>query len=630
MSVKLKRLYAVMLLFLLLGCADEKGGRQIPLEVFFKNPEKTDFQISPNGKFISYLKPYKNRLNVFVQSLEMGNVQQITQETNDHISRYFWLNDDELLYMKELASGTGEQMFVVNREGRNTRDLLSGPRGKIQLISSPRSNDKELLVATLNKQDSTVFDVYRLNILTKKTTLVLANPGNITKWFADENGKLRLAVSSDGVNENLLYRENETQPFKRVITNNFKTGITPIGFCKHDKACIYALSNLNRDKKALVEINCNTGKENREIFSHPDVDVYSAGYSPKTQKLLSYSYNTWKRHHHFLDTTLKGIYSDLLALLPSTQVEIVDKDSSENKLIVKSYTDRTPGAFYLYIPQNKKLTKLSDVNPAIQAAEMSPMKPISYRSRDGLTINGYLTLPKGKAPVNLPVVVIPHGGPTARDSWEFNAEIQFLAARGYAVFQPNFRGSIGYGKKFWIAGFKEWGNNVQNDITDGVRWLIEKKIADKNRIAIYGSNFGGFSALYGLCFHPDLYACGISYSGLINLFTYIKDAPSYYKPIMQSYYERVGNPEKDAEYFRRVSPVFNIDKIEDPVLIAQGAKDNRANINEVNEFVRKLKNRGVPITYILKEDEGYFFKRQENRIEFYRSLEKFLADNLNP
>ncbi len=223
---------------------------------------------------------------------------------------------------------------------------------------------------------------------------------------------------------------------------------------------------------------------------------------------------------------------------------------------------------------------------------------------------------------------MPHGGPDSRNSWGYNSEVQFLANRGYAVFQVNYRGSKGYGKKFWIAGFKQWGGEMQNDITDGVRWLISQKVADPTRIGIYGSSFGGYSALHGLCFRPSLYKCGASYSGLTNLFTYLKDIPPYYRPYLQMYYETVGNPEVDADYFRAVSPVFHTDKIRSPVLIAQGARDPRVNMNETNQFVKELKKRKVPVTYILKEDEGHFFKNAENKLEFYRELEKFLDKNL--
>jgi dipeptidyl aminopeptidase/acylaminoacyl peptidase len=261
--------------------------------------------------------------------------------------------------------------------------------------------------------------------------------------------------------------------------------------------------------------------------------------------------------------------------------------------------------------------------------DMAEMKPISFRTRDSLLVNGYLTLPKGRTKKNLPVVVMPHGGPDSRNSWGYNSEVQFLANRGYAVFQVNFRGSKGYGKKFWTAGFKEWGGKMQDDITDGVRWLISEKIADSSRIAIYGYSFGGFSALHGLISRPDLYRCGASYSGFTNLFTYLKDIPPYYRPYQQMYYEIVGNPEIDADYFRAVSPVFHTDKIKAPVLIAQGARDPRVNMNETNQFVKELKKRKVPVTYILKDDEGHSFRKIENRLEFYRELEIFLDKNLS-
>jgi dipeptidyl aminopeptidase/acylaminoacyl peptidase len=258
------------------------------------------------------------------------------------------------------------------------------------------------------------------------------------------------------------------------------------------------------------------------------------------------------------------------------------------------------------------------------------MKPVSFKSRDGLTINGYLTLPLGFKPKNLPLIVIPHGGdgPTYRNSWGFNSEVQFLANRGYAVFQINFRGSKGYGKKFWIAGFKKWGTDIQNDITDGVNWLVSEGIADKKKIGIYGSGFGGYSALHALAFQPNLYACGASESGFLNLFAYIKSVPPILKPTLQMYYEMVGNPENGIDALRAVSPVFHANRIKAPLLIAQDTKDQRVNVNETNQFVKELKKRKVPITYITKESREFNFRNAESRMNFYTELEKFLASNL--
>jgi len=434
-------------------------------------------------------------------------------------------------------------------------------------------------------------------------------------------------LTSDGVDETLIYRKTESDDFSPVIKNNFKTSINFLGFSKD--SCIYILTNQNRDKKALVELNCETGKEHRELYSNPEVDVSEGGYSRSKNKMVFAGYESWKKERHYLDSEAKEMFERLERLLPDTEIKVTDQDSSGRKYIIRTFTDRDPGAFYLYTADDNKLRKLGDINSSVRREEMAPMKPVSYKSRDGLTINGYLTLPLNMPEKNLPVVVMPHGGPSMRNTWGYNSEVQFLANRGYAVFQVNFRGSTGYGKSFWIAGFKEWGGKIQDDITDGVKWLISKEIADPERIAIYGASFGGFSALHGLCFNSDLYRCGVSYSGLTNLFTYLKGIPPYYKPYQQMYFEMVGDPEKDADYFRNTSPIFHTGKIKVPVLIAQGTKDPRVNVNETNQFVKELKKRKIPVTYILKEDERHFFKKPENRIEFFQQLEKFLESNMN-
>ncbi|MXV17612.1 S9 family peptidase [Hufsiella ginkgonis] len=627
MLLKFKRLSAWLILCVCVACTGEEA-KMLPFESFFANPVKTSFLISPDGNFISYLQPYKNRLNLYVQTVDGKQVNRITNETDRNISSYFWANNNEMVYMKDRADDEGVRLFVVDKVKGAPQDLLPPGKFKAKLINPNRLKNNELIIA-LNKRDSSVFDVYRLNIPKRKLEMAAQNPGNITEWYADEDGQIRLALSSDGVNETLLFRESEGQGFKPVITSNFKTTIAPVGFCGKERTCIYALSNQNRDKMALVEFNCKTGKEEKIIFSHPDVDVIEGGYSTTTRRVLYATYETSKKHRHYLDDSVKNVYQQLEKQLPNTEVRINGRDAAEKKFIIRTFTDRSPGAFYLYTLADNKLLKLSDVNALLPESELCEMKPISFKSRDGLLLNGYLTLPKGKKVTDLPVVVIPRSNPEYRNSWGFNSEVQFLANRGYAVFQVNCRGSLGYGKEFWIAGFKKWGTGIQDDMTDGVKWLIGQKIADPKRIAIYGNSFGGYSALVGLYSHPELYKCGVSYSGLTNLFTHLKAVPPYFKPYLQMIYEKVGSPEKDADYFRAVSPVFHTDRFKAPVLIAQGAKDPRVNVNETNQFVKELKKRGVPITYILKENEGHNFRNQENRQEFYRSLEKFLADNLN-
>jgi dipeptidyl aminopeptidase/acylaminoacyl peptidase len=287
------------------------------------------------------------------------------------------------------------------------------------------------------------------------------------------------------------------------------------------------------------------------------------------------------------------------------------------------------GSFYLYDVKKNKIKKLTDVSPWLKAEEMADMIPIQYKSRDGLTIHGYLTIPKVARAKNLPVVVNPHGGPWVRDHWGFDPEIQFLANRGYAVLQMNYRGSTGYGKKFWEASFKQWGLKMQDDITDGVKWLIDQGIADPKRVAIYGGSYGGYAALAGLTFTPDVYACGIDYCGISNLLTDIAATPPYWKPLLEMNSEMEGDPEKDKELLASVSPALHADQIKVPLLIAQGAKDPRVNINESNQMVDALKKRGINVPYIVRDNEGHGFRNEENRMDVYRAMEKFLKGCLD-
>ncbi|HQS53142.1 MAG TPA: prolyl oligopeptidase family serine peptidase, partial [Daejeonella sp.] len=406
-------------------------------------------------KYISYLKPDNNRIHIYVETLDGKTTTQLTCDSNRSIANYFWASNNEILYLKGASENMDPGLFAVNIDGNNKRELLSFPNTKIRLISSGPVSDGQVLVS-LNKRDSTVFDAYRLNMKTGNLSLLFQNPGNITKWYSDPAGKLRMAIASDGVNETLLYRDRESQNFRSVLTNNFKTSISPISFSA-DNSCIYALSNKNRDKMALVELDCVTGKEHRVIYSNPLVDVSEAIYSVNRDKLIYAGFETWKKERHYLDDTFKAIFKKLEKLLPNTEIVIASSDSLEKKFIVRTYTDRNPGSFYLYSIDDDKLVKLSDVNSSLKVENMAEMKPISYKTRDGLTVYGYLTLPRGMPSKNLPVIVMPHGGPDTRNSWGYNSEVQFLASRGYAVFQVNFRGSKGYGKDFWIAGFKEWG-----------------------------------------------------------------------------------------------------------------------------------------------------------------------------
>lgn len=357
-------------------------------------------------------------------------------------------------------------------------------------------------------------------------------------------------------------------------------------------------------------------------------DISALSYSEKKNRLTVVACEGHKGMiRHYFDKEEEEIRKKLEARLPGYDVSITSQSRDENIRLIHAGNDRTYGTYYLYDGKENKLTKVADIAPWIKEEEMCAMNPITYTSRDGLTIEGYLTLPKGytmENAKNLPVVVNPHGGPWARDSWGYNPEVQFLASRGYAVLQMNFRASTGYGRKFTELGYKQWGQAMQNDITDGVEWLIKKGIADPKRVAIYGASYGGYATLAGVTFTPDLYACAVDYVGVSNLLSFMNTIPPYWKPLLDMMHEMVGDPETDKEMMEKYSPVFHVDQIKAPLFIAQGANDPRVNKAESDQMVEALKKRGVEVEYMVKENEGHGFYNEENKFDFYRAMEKFL------
>ena len=438
---------------------------------------------------------------------------------------------------------------------------------------------------------------------------------------------MRAAGATDGVNKTLLYRETEAEPFKPLLTTNFREAVDIVGWTP-DSKLMYVASNRGRDKAALFEFDPKTAKEGKLIYENPNVDVDSLGWSRARKVITQTMVNFEKAEPVFFDKESERVYKALKAKLPGYQIGVQSMTKDENLLIVAASNDRTPGTRYVYDVKADKLTKLAEINPALAEADMAEVKPISYTARDGLTIRGYLTLPKGVPAKNLPVIVNPHGGPWYRDSWGYNGEIQFLANRGYAVLQMNFRGSVGYGRKFWEASFKQWGLAMQDDITDGVNWLIKEGIADPKRIAIYGASYGGYATLMGVTKTPDLYAAAVDYVGVSNMFTFMKSIPPYWKPFLEMMTEMVGDAEKDKAQLTTTSPALNAERIKTPLFIAQGAKDPRVVKAESDQMVEALKKRGVAVEYMVKDNEGHGFRLQENQFEFYEAMEKFLGKHL--
>ena len=606
------------------GLATGETASQIPLRDFFRNPELSSLELSPDGKQVAFLAPVERRLNLFVQEVSGENPRQVTDVRDRDIGGYFWKNANTLIYLKDDGGDENYHLYAVDIVSGQTRDLTPFPGVRSGIVDDLEDIEDEVLI-DMNQRRLDVFDVYRLNVKTGEMTLVAENPGNYIGYLTDHAGKVRVALAKDAEqNRNiLLYRDTEQQEFRPIITTGFKDQVSPY-FFSADNRHLYATSNIGRDRKALVLIDPATGKEIQTMFAHPEVDVGGAGWSRLRKVLTSVGYTTDKSHRHFFDDKIRKIYATLEKQLPGYEVALTSIDKAEEQFVVRTYSDKSRGAYYLFNAKTGALKKWRDLSPWLNERDMADMRPISFKSRDGLTIHGYLTLPKGKEARNLPVVVNPHGGPWVRDTWGFNSEVQLLANRGFAVLQMNYRGSTGYGRAFWEAGFKQWGRKMQDDITDGVEWLIKQGIADPKRVAIYGGSYGGYAVLAGLAFTPEVYACGIDYVGVSNIFTLMKTIPPYWKPLMAEFYEKVGHPEKDEELLRSVSPVFHADKIKVPLFIAQGARDPRVNKAESDQMVAALAARGVKVEYMVKDNEGHGFRNEENRFEFYEAMEKFL------
>ncbi len=604
---------------------------KLPLEEFFRNSERSGFQLSPDGTHISYLAPYADRMNVFVRKIGSEDAVRLTSETERSIAGYMWADNERILYVKDSGGDENYQLFGVRIDGTDVRAYTDFPGVRTTIIDDLEEIPDEIMIG-LNKRNPEVFDPYRLNLRTGELTLLAENPGNYQGWMTDHEGKLRSAIAIvDGVNTQIVYRDNEDEDFRVVLTTNFKDSVSFLDFTPDNKY-VYAGTNLGRDKTVLVLMDPATCEELELLYENERYDISNISYSRKRKKLLGVFCSGHKDPvRHYFDDEERELREKLQKHFPGKHFGTADTDKSEMKRLIYVGGDRTRGAYFHYDVETDELTKLAELAPWIREEEMVEMLPVNYTTRDGLDIEAYLSLPQGYTLGNarsLPLVVNPHGGPWVRDTWGFSSEVQFLCNRGYAVLQMNYRGSTGYGRKFLEASYKQWGQKMQDDITDGVLWLVEKGIADKNRIAIYGGSYGGYATLAGLAFTPDLYACGVDYVGVSNLFTFLQTIPPYWKPMLEMMYEQIGDPEADKEMLAAYSPALHAENIKAPLLIAQGANDPRVNKAESDQMVEALRNRGVEVEYMVKDNEGHGFSNQENRFDFYRAVENFLEKHL--
>lgn len=630
--------------------------RNIPLEDFFRNSVQTAFQLSPNGRYISWLAPVKNRMNIFVRDMQSDNAAlQLTFERERNVAGYFWADNERLLFMRDIAGDENYVLFGVKANGTEMKAYTNFPGVRTTLIDDLEECPDEVMIG-LNRRNPQVFDPFRLNIKTGQLTQLAENPGNWQGWMTDHAGHLRSVTAIiDGVNVQTLYRDTEDEEFRPVITTNFKESVNFLEFTPDDRM-VYAATNLHRDKTALVLMDPSTCEEKEVLFEHDRYDLSSISYSRKRKKLLGVYCSGHKTPiRHFFDENEEAFRQHLKQFFPGMRVGMADCDKEEEHYLLYVGNDRTRGAYYLYDIHTDQPQKITDLAPWLNSDEMVSMHPFTYTTRDGLEIEAYLSIPHTEQGDNapqaddaqtevdiehyeltrdlipatpLPLVVNPHGGPWARNYWGYSAETQFLCNRGYAVLQMNFRGSTGRGRQFLEASYKQWGRTMQDDITDGVQHLINIGVADPKRIAIYGGSYGGYATLAGLAFTPHLYCCGVDYCGVSNLFTFMNTIPPYWRPMLEMMYEQVGHPEHDHDLLETASPALHADQIRVPLLIAQGANDPRVNKAESDQMVEALRNRGIDVEYMVKDDEGHGFQNQENRFDFYHAMEQFLAKHL--
>lgn len=600
----------------------------IPRNVLFGNPEKTSPQVSPDGTKMAYLAPVNNVLNVWVGTIGSDNFQPVTKDEDRGVRFYFWAQDNKnIMYIQDVGGNENWRLYATSLETRETRDLTPFENVQVQIIDRDKHFPNELLIG-MNKENPQVHDVYYLDLTTGELTLVAKNPGNIMNWVTDAHFKVRGAVTAlpDGGTE-LLVRDDEHSEWRKLVTWDADDSLTsgPIDFTSDGQA-IYLQDSRNVNAGRLVKLNIAMGNIT-VIAEDPQYDVGNVIVHPDTHEVQAVAFEKDRNEWVVLDESIKMDFDNIGGIRRGDFL-IISRDNADTTWVAAFTVDNGPVPYYAYDRKSQKATFLFDNQPELNKYTLATMKPITFTSRDGLTIHGYLTLPQGEQKTDLPMVLNVHGGPWERDAWGYRPDAQWFANRGYACLQVNFRGSTGYGKNFVNAGDREWGRNMHNDLVDAVQWTIDKGIANPKKVAIFGGSYGGYAALVGATFTPDLFCCAVDIVGPSNLNTLIRTIPPYWSTFLATFHKRVGNPDTEEEFLNSRSPLFRVDQIKIPILIGQGANDPRVKEAESEQIVEAMKSKGIDYEYMLFLDEGHGFARPENRLKFFAAAEKFLAKHL--
>ncbi|GAB4173704.1 MAG: S9 family peptidase [Coleofasciculaceae cyanobacterium] len=599
----------------------------IPREILFGNPTRARPQLSPDGQYLTYLAPDENNiLQVWLRTVGQEDDQKLTDDKKRGIRMYFWTySPQQLIYLQDSDGDENFHLYLVNIQSKIVRDLTPFQGVKAQVVDLDPNFPDEVLVG-LNLNDPQKFDVYRINLNNGAVEFETENPGNIVSWTADAEFKVRAATAAtpDGGSD-LLFRETLEQPWETIRHWGPDDEGGAVGFSEDGKA-LYLIGSHDANTQRLIALDLATRQET-VMAEDEKYDVGGIVAHPTTRVIQAVSFYKDKVHWQVLDESIAPDF-EAISQVREGEFSIGSRTLADDTWLVAYTTDDGPVYYYIYTRTSKSSTLLFSNKPELEELSLATMQPISYQTRDNLTIHGYLTTPVGIPTNHLPTVLLVHGGPWVRDTWGYDPEAQWLANRGYAVLQVNFRGSTGYGKDFLNAGNREWAAKMHDDLIDAVNWIVEQGIADPKKVAIMGGSYGGYATLVGLTFTPDVFAAGVDIVGPSNLVTLLKSIPPYWAPLLANMYHRIGNLETEEEFLNSRSPLFFVDRIQKPLLIGQGANDPRVKQAESEQIVEAMRKAGKPVEYVLYTDEGHGFARPENRLHFYAIAEEFLSKYL--
>jgi dipeptidyl aminopeptidase/acylaminoacyl peptidase len=617
-----------------------QAAQLIDREIFFGNPEYAGAQISPDGKYISFIKPYKDVRNIWVKGIDetFDKARPLTAEPKRPIGGYFWSWDSKrILFVKDNDGDENFSAYAVNptdpagANGVPAAVNLTNAQNKARtfIYAVPRS-DPDTIYIGINERDRSWHDLYKVSISTGQKTLLRENKDRLSGWVFDNNDQIRLATRS-AENGDTEILKVDGDKFTKIYSCGVLEGCGPVRFQKDNKRFYMTTNKGDRDLAQLVLFDPDTMKEELvEQDPMKRVDFGGINFSEITKEPIMTVYQDDKNRIYWKDKNYEKDYNLIKKRIGDHEIAFGSSTADEQKFIISTYSDVDPGTIWIFDRKTKNLATLYTVREKLPRAALAEMKAVRYPSSDGLEIPGYLTLPKGVEAKNLPLVVVPHGGPWGRDGWGYNSLAQFLANRGYAVLQPNFRASTGYGKKFLDAGNGQWGEKMQDDITWGVKYLVGQGIADPKRVGIMGGSYGGYATLAGVTFTPDLYAAAVAIVAPSNLNTLLTAIPPYWEAIRTTFYKRMGNPNtaEGKAQLDRQSPLNSANKIKTPLMVVQGANDPRVNKAEADQIVIALRDRNYPVQYLLAPDEGHGFARPVNNMAMYAESEKFLSKYL--